>query len=66
MDTQSTLGSLNLFTLVAVFVVVLGIALWYFRKKENRHPMGENEGIKTDLDAAATRNEDPPRARDAR
>ena len=66
MDTQSTLGSLNLFTLVAVFLVVVVGALWFFRKKENRHPMGKDEGIKTDLDAAAARHEDPPRARDAR
>lgn len=63
MDTQSTLGALNMFTLIAVLVIAIGGALWFFRKRENRHPMGENEGLKTDLDAAAARNEDPPRAR---
>ncbi len=66
MDTQSTLSSLSIFTLVAVLAVLIGIAVAFFRKRGNRHPMGENEGMTTNLNAAAARNEDPPRARDAR
>lgn len=66
MDTQATIGSLNLFTMVAVLVIAIGLALWFFRKRGNRHPMGENEGLHSDLDAAARRDSDPPRARDVR
>lgn len=65
MDTQTTLGSLNLFTLVAVLVVVIGGFLWFLRKRSNREGL-KGRGMTTNLDAAAARNEDPPRARDAR
>lgn len=65
MDTQATLGSLNLFTLVAVLVVLIGGFLWFLRKRSNREGLGDR-GMTTDLDEAAARVEDPPRARDAR
>ena len=64
--TQGFLGALNLMTLGTVLVIAIGLALWFFRKRENRHPMGDNEGFHTDLDAVRRANEDPPRARDER
>lgn len=65
MDTQTTLGSLNLFTLVAVLVIVVGGFLWFLRKRSNREGLG-GRGMQTNLDEVAARNDDPPRARDAR
>ena len=65
MDTQATLGSLNLFTLIAVLVVLTGAAAWYFRKPGNRHPMDPEKGISDTIHRAAAA-EDHPRAKDAR
>lgn len=65
MDTQTTLGSLNLFTLITVLVIVVAGFLWFLRKRSNREGLG-GRGMTTNLDEAAARNEDPPRARDAR
>ncbi len=65
MDTQATLGSLNLFTLIAVLVVVIGASLWYFRKRENRQPMDPEQGM-SDTIHKASAAEDRPRAKDAR
>ncbi len=64
MDTQTTLGSLNLFTLVAVLIVVIAGFAWFLRKRSNREGLGER-GIETNLDEVARRNE-PVRARDQR
>ncbi|TRW18008.1 hypothetical protein [Glacieibacterium frigidum] len=63
--TQGLLGSLNLITIGLVLLVAIGAAAWFFRKKENRHPMGKNEGLHSDLDAARRADVDPPRTRDA-
>ncbi len=65
MDTQATLSSLNLFTLVAVLVIVIAGFAWFLRKRSNREGL-DGRGLQTNLDDAAARNEDPPRARDAR
>lgn len=65
MDTQATLGSLNLFTLVAVLAIVVGGFLWFLRKRSNREGLN-GKGLQTDLDAVATKNADETRARDTR
>lgn len=65
MDTQTTLGSLSLFTIVAVLVIVGIAAVMFFRKRSNRKGL-DGRGMTTNLDEVAARNEDPPRARDAR
>ena len=65
MDTQSAIGSLNLFTLVAVLLVAVGGFLWFLRKRSNREGL-KGRGMTTKLDAQASRIEDPPRARDQR
>ena len=64
MGTTATVGSLNLITLGIVLVVLIAMAAWFLRKRSNRHPLGKDEGISSDLDAAARRNADPPRAKD--
>ena len=66
MGTTATVGSLNLVTLVIVLLIAIGIAAWFFRKRSNRHPMGENEGIRSNLDQSARENADPARAKDVR
>lgn len=66
MDTASTLSTLNMMTLGIVLLIAIGLAAWFFRKKENRHPMGKDEGFTTDIDAVAAAKADPPRARDVR
>ena len=65
MDTQTTLGSLNLFTLGAVLLVAIIAALWYFRKRENRQPMDPERGI-SDTIHRASAAEELPRHKDAR
>ncbi|WP_419815807.1 hypothetical protein [Glacieibacterium sp.] len=64
MGTSATVGSLNLMTLGIGLLVLIVIAVMFFRKKSNRHPMHPDEGIHSDLDAAARRDVDPPRAKD--
>lgn len=64
--TQGLLGSLNLITIGLVLLVAIVAAAWFFRKKENRHPMGKNEGLHSDLDAAARADQARTEARDAR
>ena len=65
MGTTATVGSLNLVTLLIVLAVLLASFAWFMRKRSNRKPMGDNEGLHSDLDAAARRDADPPRAKDA-
>jgi uncharacterized membrane protein len=64
MGTTATVGSLNLVTLGIVLLVLIVVAVMFFRKKSNRHPMAPDEGIHSNLDAAARRDTDPPRAKD--
>ncbi len=65
MDTQSTIGSLNLFTLFAIFVIAVGGFLWFLRKRSNREGL-KGRGMTTNLDEQAAKIEDKPRARDLR
>lgn len=64
--TQGLVGSLNLITLGLVLLVAIIAAAWFFRKKSNRHPMGKNEGLHSDLDAAARADHAQTEARDNR
>ena len=66
MGTTATVGSLNLMTIGIVLILAIIAAAWFFRKRSNRHPMGENEGVHSDLDAARRQNTDPARAKDVR
>ncbi len=65
MDTQSTIGSLNLFTLVAIFLIVVAAFLWFLRKRSNREGL-KGRGMTTNLDERVAEIEDKPRARDLR
>ncbi len=64
MGTTATVGSLNLITLGIVLVVMIAAFAWFMRKRSNRHSMGDNEGLHTDIDAAARHNGDLARAKD--
>lgn len=66
MGTTATVGSLNLMTLGIVLIVLIAAFAWFMRKRSNRHPLGENEGFTSNLDAAHRAETDPPRARDVR
>ena len=65
MDTQSTIGSLNLFTLVVIFFIAVAGFLWFLRKRSNREGLN-GRGMTTNLDEQAAKIEDKPRARDQR
>ncbi len=39
MNNPSMLMSLNLMTLGAVLLILIGSFLWFMRKRSNRHPM---------------------------
>lgn len=57
MGTNETLSSLSLFTMIAVFAVVLVSFLWFRRKRSNRHPM---ENVR-ERNIDEIRDGDPPR-----
>lgn len=63
--TQELLGSLSLMTIGSVLLIAIIAAAWFFRKKENRHPMGKHEGFH-DLDADARADQARTETRDAR
>lgn len=44
MSVGELLSSLNLFTLIAFLAIATGLAIFFFRKKSNRHPMDTPEG----------------------
>ena len=58
MSTSNFLGSLNLGTLVIVFLIVAAGFIFFLRKRSNRHPMdGHRErNVGADLDVGR----DPP------
>lgn len=48
MNSSALLPALNLFTLVAIAVVLIGAFIWYMRKPSNRHPMDSERGRQID------------------
>lgn len=39
MDTASTVSGLNIFTIGIVLLIAVGLTLYFFSKRKNRHPM---------------------------
>ncbi len=63
MSRFTLLSSLNLVTLVLVFVIVAGVLIYFLRKRSNRQPLeGRRErNIGADLDAGrAAPDHNPP------
>ncbi len=65
MGTQATLGSLSLFTMIAVLAVLIGAALWFFRTRSNRVGLGD-KGMSDTLHRATETQDTTARARDSR
>lgn len=63
MSTNGFLGSLNLGTLVIVFLVVAAAFIYFLRRRSNRHPLeGRQErNIAQDLDAGRPAPDHTPR-----
>lgn len=63
MSTTGFLGSLNLGTLVIVFLVVVAGFAYFLRRRSNRHPMeGRQErNVAQDLDAGRGPGDHTPR-----
>jgi|GEM_PF-2595166 len=64
MGTQATLGSLSLFTIIAVLVVLIGAAVLFFRKRSNRVGLGD-KGMSDKLHRATETLDTTARARDS-
>ncbi len=63
MASNEFLGSLNLMTLVVVFLVVAAAFIFFLRKRSNRHPLeGRQErNVGADLDAERPAPDHSPR-----
>lgn len=63
MSNGGFLSSLNLMTLVVVFVIVAGAFVFFLRKRSNRHPLeGRQErNVAADLDANQAAPDHTPR-----
>lgn len=64
MSNGGFLSSLNLMTLVVVFLIVAGAFVFFLRKRSNRHPLeGRQErNVGADLDANNAAPDHTPRA----
>jgi hypothetical protein len=63
MSRTDFLASLNLFTLIAVVVIVAIALLFFLRKRSNRHPLDgrQERNVGKDLDAGREAPDHSPR-----
>ena len=63
MSNGGFLSSLNLMTLVVVFLVVAGAFIFFLRKRSNRHPLDgrQERNVGADLDANRAARDHTPR-----
>lgn len=64
MSRGELLSSLNLMTLVVVFLVVAAAFIFFLRKRSNRHPLDDRQerNVGADLDANRAAPDHTPRA----